>query len=160
MDHRITVLLLLLICIPFSGWCFVVDGFTDGMTYAEVENVVKGLNLDKVVSKEDNRIFSAKDTEREYYFTFYKGRLKKVQKNIKPSMYNYIMTFNVLSRAYGNPTFCFPSYTTNAEDNAIIARSVVMEWDFGKETITYILDIKNNMREWLYLDYKLKNIFD
>jgi hypothetical protein len=158
MNHLATVLVLLLICIPFPSWCFVVDGFTDGMTTAEVENVVKGLNLDKV-KKVDNRIYSAEDTEREYYFQFYKGSLKKVQKNIKPRIYNYIMTFNMLSRAYGNPTYCFPSHTTNI-DNAIIARSVVIEWDFGKETITLTLDINNNMREWLYVNYQLKKLFE
>lgn len=89
---------------------FDVDGFKSGMTKKEVKELLNGYNFDKI-QEEDDKFGShimaydipTKNTFRHYNFQFVNDKLILLQKQLFPSMKNFILLFDRLTSLYGKP---------------------------------------------------------
>lgn len=126
--------LLLMLC-PLV-YAFEVDGCVTGMSQAEIRNRLAGRNFDRIEEK-DNFIrawdYPDRPTSRWLVFDFCNKKLMKVQKDIYPSMKNFILMFDELSSVYGKPT---DSQINKTIDSIGETNTISFSWRTGKDLIT------------------------
>jgi hypothetical protein len=146
-----------IILITFSkAQSFDVDGFKSEMTKKEVKEQLKEWKFD-VIDEKDNDIKAydnlRKTDSRLYFFNFCDDKLVLIEKNVQPSMKNFIILVEKLTNTYGKPidTYADTSIHTFGEQHKI---SII--WKIGRELITLTYNVYPN-NDQLYMTYKVSN---
>lgn len=126
---------LLLVLCP-RAYSFDVDGYVSGMSQEEIKSKLAEGGFDWIEEK-DNFIRAwdnpYRPNSRWLVFTFCNKKLASVQKDLRPSMKNFILMFGTLSSAYGKPT---DSHTDKAIDIVGETNTISFAWRTGKDVIT------------------------
>jgi len=137
--YRVNFFLLILIFfgIFYSNvYSFDVDGFKNGMSQKELRENLNDWKFDKIEERDNFiRAWDIPDSgaKRWYVFTFCNTKLNSVQKDIKPSMKNFILLFQKLTSIHGKP---IDSHVEMSIDSIGETNSISFHWANGKDLIT------------------------
>jgi hypothetical protein len=126
----------IILIISSESQSFDLDGFKSGMTKKEVKNQLSEWKFD--VIDEKNNVITAYDAlktanPRWYVFNFTNDKLVLIQKDVKPSMKNFMILVEKLTDTYGKSidTHADTSIDASGETHAIS-----IFWKRGRELIT------------------------
>jgi len=118
---------------------FEVDGFKSGMTIKEVKELLNGWNFDRIQEEVDKfgshlkaYDIPTKNTYRHYNFQFGNDKLILLQKELFPSMKNFISFFDKLTALYGKPVDSNTRIEVRADGER---REIGFIWHAKSETI-------------------------
>ncbi len=127
---------ILLFIMNSRAYSFEVDGFVTGKSQEEIRNKLTEWNFDRIEEKDNFiRAWDNPDgpTQRLLVFNFCNKKLMSIQKDLNPSMKNFILMFDKLSSKYGKP---IDSKVDRTIDHIGETNAILFYWRSGKDLIT------------------------
>jgi hypothetical protein len=137
-------------------YSFDVEDFKSGMTKSTVHSILLNKKFDKIETEEDRIVaYDLPQTEvsRLYSFNFYKGKLVRLQKNLKPSLKFFIKMSEQFNRDFGKP---FDVIASNCIDVPGEIYSLILIWKNKGESIELNYNIYPDNHQ-LFVVYKEPN---